>query len=195
MNHRSISGGTRLLLGLCVAALAPLAQATTLQRLSFEELTDNSDIIVTGKVTRTWSAWDAGHHYIWTHYAVEVAATQKGAHTATVELCEPGGVADGMGMTIAGSVAYQIGDSVLVFLQKMPNGMIRTTGWGQGKYTVDAHGRLRAEIAPKGVEFVNLKSGASALTPLSTLDGITLQEAGLRVAARIRATLRPGKVE
>ena len=154
MNH------TIRLLGLCLATLAPLAQATTLQRLSFEELTDTSDMIVTGEVTRTWAAWDEGHHYIWTHYEVAVSSAQKGAPATSVELAEPGGVADGMVMTIAGSVTYKPGDNVLVFLQKMPNGMIRTTGWGQGKFTVDSQGKLRGEVALKGVEYVDMKNGA-----------------------------------
>ncbi|HXJ43883.1 MAG TPA: hypothetical protein VNH18_31650 [Bryobacteraceae bacterium] len=183
------------LLGLCLAALAPLAQATTLQRLSFEELTDTSDAIVTGEVTRTWTAWDAGHHYIWTHYEVAVSSAQKGAPAKSVELAEPGGVAEGLGMSITGSVVYKVGDSVLVFLQKMPNGMSRTTGWSQGKYTVDSKGRLHAEATLKGVEFVDAKTAGSGVTSLTVLDGLTLQEAGVRVAARIRATQRTGKVQ
>jgi hypothetical protein len=89
-----------------------------------------------------------------------------------------------------------VGDDVLVFLQKMPNGMLRTSGWGQGKYTVDTAGRLHAEIPVKDVDYVDLKSG-SRVSPLSTLDGLTVQQAGLRVAARLRATpqTKSGKVQ
>lgn len=190
MNH------TIRLIGLCVAALAPLAQATTVQRLSFEELTDNSDVIVAGEVTKSWSAWDAGHHYIWTHYEVSVASAQKGGGTKTVEVAEPGGVAEGLGMAIAGTVQYKVGDSVMVFLKKMPNGVMRTTGWAQGKYTVDAKGRLHAESSLKGLEIVDAATPAANLTPLTALEGMTLQEVGLKVAARIRATTtRNGKVQ
>ena len=195
MNYRSFSKKGLLLAGLCVAALAPLAQATTLQRLTFEELTDSSDMIVTGKVTRTWTAWDASRHYIWTHYEVEVASTQKGAPATTVQLSEPGGTAEGMSMTIAGTSKYNVGEEVLLFLNKMPNGMTRTTGWGQGKYTVDAQGKLHADMALRGVEYVDVKTGATGVQPLATLEGLTLQEAGLRVAARLRTTQRSGKVQ
>src|SRR4051812_8901780 len=100
MIHRVITR-TCTAVALCVAALVPPASATTLQRLTFEELTDSADAIVSGKVTRSWAAWDAGHHYIWTHYTVEVASVQKGVQATTVELSEPGGVAEGMGMTIS----------------------------------------------------------------------------------------------
>ncbi len=195
MHHRLINRRVFLLAGLCVAVLAPVAQATTLQRLTFEELTDSSDMIVTGKVTKTWTAWDASRHYIWTHYEVEVAATQKGARTTAVELSEPGGTAEGLTMAIAGASKYSVGEDVMLFLNKMPNGLIRTTGWGQGKYTIDAQGRLHADMAPRGVEYVDVKTGATGLQPLATLDGLTRQEAGLRVAARLRATQRSGKVQ
>ena len=191
--HRIFVQGMRVSVALCLAALIQTVHATTLQRLSFEELTDNSDMIVTGKVTRSWSAWDAGHHYIWTHYSLEVSSAQKGLQTATVEVSEPGGVAGGMGMMIAGSVGYKVGDDVLVFLQTMPNGMVRTAGWGQGKYTVDAGGRLHAEVATRGVEYVHLKSSAG-VTPVATLDGLTLREAGALVTARLRTT-KTGKVQ
>src|SRR5436190_119324 len=104
--NRSLYAGTRVFAALCAAALL---QATTLQRLSFEELTDTSDSIVTGRVTKTWTAWDSSHSYIWTHYEVAVAAVQKGTRATTVQLSEPGGAADGMVMTVAGSVAYRVG--------------------------------------------------------------------------------------
>jgi hypothetical protein len=187
---------TAIAAALCLGGLATLAFGTSLQRLTFEELTDNSDAIVTGKVTRSWTAWDSGHHYIWTHYTVQVAGTQKGVQAASVELSEPGGVADGMGMTISGSVAYKVGDEVLVFLQKMPNGMLRTSGWGQGKYTVDSTGRLHAEVPARDVDYVDFRSG-SQVAPLSSLDGLTVQQAGLRVAARLHATshTKSGKVQ
>src|SRR3954454_6050485 len=108
----SVFAGTSVFAALCAAALL---QATTLQRLSFEQLTDTSDAIVTGKVTKTWSAWDTSHHYIWTHYTVDVSSLQKGVRRSTVELSEPGGVVDGVAMTIPGSVSYHIGDTVMVF--------------------------------------------------------------------------------
>jgi len=184
--NRSLYAGTRVFAALCAAVLL---QATTLQRLSFEELTDTSDSIVTGKVTRTWTAWDSSHSYIWTHYEVAVAATHKGNRATTVQLSEPGGAADGMVMTVAGSVAYRVGDEVMVFLQTMPNGLVRTTGWGQGKYAVDNHGRLHAEVAARGVDYVEARSTA---TPTSQLDGLTIQEASLRIAARLRASQRTG---
>jgi hypothetical protein len=72
-------------------------------------------------------------------------------------------------MTIAGTVAYTIGENVVVFLSRMPNGYLRTTGWEQGKYTLDSDDRLR---------------GAS----VTGVQGMSLNELKQRIAARIQAT-------
>jgi hypothetical protein len=88
-------------------------------------------------------------------------------------------------MTVAGSVAYRPGDRVLVFLERMPNGYLRTTGWGQGKYTIDKGDHLHAEIASHDVEFVNTQSPGVRRTALSSLEGMSVANLRARVAARI----------
>jgi hypothetical protein len=176
--------------GLSIALLiASGARATTVPGLTFEELTDHSELIVSGQITRSWADWDSEHKFIWTHYQLSVSSAQKGAPSATVELSEPGGVVGIQGMAIAGAVVYQPGDHVLVFLQRMPNGYLRTTGWSQGKYMVDNMGRLHAETSLRGLQVVSAQKGA-ALTksapPLRSLDGMTLAELRTRIASRLQ---------
>src|SRR3954469_2326238 len=136
------------------------SRATEIARLSFEELADTSDLVGSGQATHSWAAWDSNRKYIWTHYELSVTSVYKGTPGATVELAEPGGALDGIVMGIAGAVVYTPGEHVLVFLQRMPNGYLRTTGWSQGKYLVDAHGRIRAGLLTRGLEI--LDTGASA---------------------------------
>jgi hypothetical protein len=174
--------------GPLILLLAQALSATQVARLSFEELTDSSDLIVSGRLTRSWAAWDAGHKYIWTHYALSAGAVHKGAAGPTVELAEPGGTLDGIVMSVAGAVAYTPGEDVVVFLQRMPNGYLRTAGWGQGRYRIDAHGRIRAGSAMRGLEFVDTRTPAGSLTSLTTLEGMSLNELSLRIAARLGRT-------
>ena len=175
---------------MCVSSLAifgaSIAAATSVPGLSFEQLTDRSDLVVTGEVARTWTDWDSEHKYIWTHYELTVSATHKGASAATVVLSEPGGVVGLQGMAIAGAVGYQPGEHVLVFLERMPNGYLRTTGWSQGKYSIDAAGRLRPESTVGGVELVSAPGKPAAATPLRTLNGMSVAELHGRIAARLR---------
>lgn len=163
------------------------AGATIVPQLSFEELTDTSELVVSGTVTRSWAAWDANHKYIWTHYELAVAAAAKGAPGAKVEFAEPGGKLDGVLHAIAGAVTFQQGESVVLFLQRMPNGYLRTTGWGQGKYNLDADRRMRGASALRGVELVDLRKGLPpGSTALEALNGMTLSELSLRISARMR---------
>ena len=173
--------------GLSIALLlASSAGATSVPSLTFEELTDHSELIVSGQINRSWTGWDSEHKFIWTHYELSVSGVQKGAPGATVELSEPGGAVGIQGMAIAGAVAYQPGDHVLVFLQRMPNGYLRTAGWSQGKYTVDNMGRLHSETSLRGLEVLSAQKGAAVAAPLRSLDGMTLAELRARIAARLQ---------
>ncbi len=156
------------------------AGATSVPSLSLEELTDRSELIVTGQIARSWTDWDSAHKFIWTHYELTISGAQKGSPGATVVLSEPGGAVGIQGMAVAGAVVYQPGERVLVFLQRMPNGYLRTTGWSQGKYTVDNAGRLHAVASFGGLEVVATQK---AETPLRALEGMTVSELRARIAA------------
>jgi hypothetical protein len=159
----------------CGLFLAVAAHATSVPRLSFEELTDRSEVIATGQITRAWSDWDVPHSYIWTHYELAVASAWKGKPASTVIISEPGGIVGGIGMSVEEAVSYKAGDQVLVFLERMPNGYLRTTGWGQGQYRLDQRGSLHASESLRG---------------MTTLEGRTVSDISTRIAARVR--LFPG---
>lgn len=163
---------------LCVSSLLLVcaAGATSVIQLSFEELVDRSEAIVSGQVTRSWAAWDAEHKFIWTHYEVAVSAVHKGTPGTTVVVSEAGGTLDGRVMTIAGTVTYRAGENVLVFLTRVPNGYLRTTGWGQGKYTVDGKGILHGGAS--------LRAGTS----IPSLEGMSAAQLHALVAARPGST-------
>jgi hypothetical protein len=170
---------------LAALLLLPAASATTIAKLSFDQLTDNSEFVVSGTVTRSWTAWDSAHKYIWTHYEVSVLSEIKGRPGRKVEIEELGGVVGDAGMTVPGTVAYETGEKVLVFLSRFPNGYLRTTGWGQGKYRIDANNRLHADSSLSKVEIVS--GPQAAASDSRTLEGMSLNEAAVRVTSRVRA--------
>ncbi|HWF08128.1 MAG TPA: hypothetical protein VG297_06680 [Bryobacteraceae bacterium] len=175
--------------------LAVTAGATSVPSLTFEELTDQSELVVSGQITRTWSDWDSEGKFIWTHHELAVASTQKGAAESTVIVSEPGGIVGDRGMSIAGAVTYRPGEQVVVFLQRMPNGYLRTAGWGQGKYTVDSASRLHpgnlgSEGSMRSLELVPADRGVQSTargTSLGSLEGISIADLRTRVAARVAA--------
>jgi hypothetical protein len=171
----------RLMWGAALAiVLIPSLRATTIPRLTFEQLTDASETVASGAITQSWAAWDSEHKYIWTHYRMSVAEVVKGARATSIEFAEPGGAVGDLTMAIAGTVTYRVGDRVVVFLSRMPNGYLRTTGWAQGKYTLDGAGRLHS-YASLGAETVDIHQPAGV--SLSTLEGMSFGELKQRIAA------------
>jgi hypothetical protein len=150
-------------------------------RLSLDEMTGRSEMIISGRITDSWAAWDAEHKYIWTHYTVAVDSSVKGRAARSVEIAEPGGILDSIVMSIGGATEYARGEQVLIFLERMPNGYLRTAGLGQGKYGIDAAGRLH------GIELKNVdltEGTATAGQPARTLNGMTVAEAASHIATR-----------
>ncbi len=158
--------------------LLPAASASDLPRYTFNELTDSAEVIATGNITRTWTDWDSDHAYIWTHYELTVADLEKGAAGASIDIAEPGGSLNGLRMSIAGATGYRVGDHVLVFLSRMPNGYLRTAGFGQGKFLIGSNERLRAEV--------ELKPSVAEGVQVRSLSGMSVHQAAQLVGARVR---------
>jgi hypothetical protein len=171
--------GLRTFIGLSslIFSSAVRLDAAQAPRLGFEELVNGSQFIVHGRVMRSWPAWDARHAYIWTHHEIEVYDPIRGAGSR-ITVSEPGGELDGIGQRFGGALPYAPGERVLLFLERTPIGYLRAVGGGQGKFTVGRDGRARANLA--GMELVAMP-GARPGTPLSTVDGLDLNELKWRV--------------
>jgi hypothetical protein len=144
-------------------------QAAMVPSLSLENVIDQSEVIVHGRVGRTWTAWDNAHKYIWTHHAIEVIDHLRGGGAGPIVASEPGGELNGIGMKFSGSLAYAPGEETILFLYRTPIGYLRATAAGQGKYTVIAGRKVRANIEGR-----------------PGLDGLTLES----FKARVRESLR-----
>lgn len=126
---------------MCILLLAAAfsgLEATTVERLSFGRIVAGAEAIIHGKVVRARTAWDAERTTIWTHYDIQVKSTLKGRPGAILTVSEPGGEIDGKHMQVVGAPRYQVGDEVVVFAAPTATGLLRTCGWGQGKFEVKA---------------------------------------------------------
>lgn len=166
-----------LFLLLCVTA-----HATTVPSVGLEELVDQSETIVHGRVVRSWAAWDGAHKYIWTHHLIAVIDAVRGAGAGYVVASEPGGQLDSVGMRFSGALDYAVGEETIVFLYRTPIGFLRATGYGQGKYTVTPETRVRANS--NGLDLLPRKGLRGA--ELSSLNGLTVDDFKARVRDVIR---------
>jgi hypothetical protein len=157
-----------------VAGLLVTAHAAVVPRITAEELAAESEQIVRGNVVRSWAAWDSEHKYIWTHYEIAVAETVRGPHAATFTVSEPGGSLDGMNMRTSGTLPYTVGEDTVLFLYRTPIGYWRTAGGPQGKFTVNAQGRVHTDS--HGTAFADPLGGGREGTQLGALEGIPVSE-------------------
>ncbi|MCB1018327.1 MAG: hypothetical protein KDC27_00295 [Acidobacteria bacterium] len=178
---------------LCALALAAATlAATTVERLSFGQVVAQSSAIVHGKVLRARSSWDAEHVAIWTHYDIQVRTSLKGRPGPVLTLSEPGGEADGKHMQVVGAPRYEVGEEVVVFVAPTATGLLRTCGWGQGKFDVRASGQAPSgRVVRSGVGAVTLvePQGARAAKAAAaeTFDGADLETFLGRIRAEVRS--------
>jgi len=117
---------------------AQAALATTVQKLSLQELAKKSDSIVMARVDDAVSSWDAAHKEIYTFYTLSVLQSVKGAKgTTTITLRQLGGTVDNIASIVPGMPSFKKGEEVIVFLtQKDAAGYPWVMGLQQGKYSV-----------------------------------------------------------
>lgn len=176
---------------LFLLTLPLLCLGTSITRISLEEAVNQSEMIVTGDVLRTWSAWDSQHRFIWTHTEIAVRDRWKGTSGVTVTVSEPGGFADGSGQAIAGMVRYVPGEHVVAFLYRTPHGYIRTVGLAQGKFLVDIKGLVH--VTASEAQIVPVPGAASAGSPIRELDTLpvsAMRDRIMRIAANRKAVAK-----
>jgi len=157
----------------CAAAAAAIVPS-----LSLEQLVDQSEVIVHGRVARSWAEWDRAHKYIWTHHEIQVIDPIHGAAAVSIVASEPGGRLDGVEMRFSGALQYSTGEEAVVFLYRTPIGYWRATGFGQGKYTVQPGMSVHTDL--RGLDLISRGAAPAGL------DGLTLTEFKTRIRGMLR---------
>jgi hypothetical protein len=142
---------------------AGLLSAALVPKLSLEEMTGASDLIVHVRVGDSFAAWDPQRLFIWTHYKLEVLEVWKGNVDGPLVVSEPGGALDGISMAFSGALRYKPGEEVILFLYRTPIGYWRARGLSQGKVAVESrNGRLI--ISRDGIPVGQFKSRVQRLS-------------------------------
>ncbi len=168
--------------------LVPAARATTLARLSLEQLAAGSDAVARVRCARGESRWENGS--IWTLATVGVTETLKGNLPAEITMRLPGGRVGHLTATVDGTPKFKPGDDAIVFLQRSSAGGFTVAGWVEGTFRISRDPRT-------GNETVTQDSSAFAVFDASTrafrVEGIRrmpLAEFHARIAAAIARASR-----
>jgi len=96
-----------------------------------------SDYIVAGNVVAQHSYWDSAHELINTDYTVRVTEPIKGCLAASeVKITVLGGEVGDLKLVVTEQPVFQVGEKVLLYLEKPTDGKVRLNCGSQGKYTI-----------------------------------------------------------
>jgi hypothetical protein len=139
-----------LVAGIALLCAAP-ADCTILIRQDLQDLVRGAESIVRARVVSNAAAWDPDRRFIWTWTTLDVVETWKGPATGRIALRELGGEVGSVGMRVAGTPKYAVGEDVIVFLYRDAQGAQRTLGWTQGRFALgldaDGSGTLTAQAS------------------------------------------------
>ncbi len=123
-------------------ALAPTC-ATTLERMSLQQLARRADVVARVTCLASASQWERGQ--IWTRTEFEVAETFKGLLPRYVSVRLPGGRVGHLAATIQGVPRFAPGEQAILFLARTPADEFTVLSWMQGSFRIARDPRTAQE--------------------------------------------------
>ncbi len=105
------------------------------ERLTLDDLAARANLVVLGEIVDVVYQKEANGN-IYTLATLSVGQTFKGGTIKEVVISTPGGKLDGKILEVEGAPNFQLGESVIVFLEK-GDGIFHVIGGFQGKFTID----------------------------------------------------------
>lgn len=174
---------TTILPLLSALLLLPPLQATTLARLSLDELAAASDAVARVRCAGTESRWERGS--IWTVTTFDVMETLKGNLPAKIEVRLPGGRVGHLTATVDGTPRFVPGVEVILFLEKSRAGGFTVAGWVQGTFRISRDPRTHAEIVTQDSSAFAVFDTATGAFRAEGIRRMPVEEFRLRVIAAI----------
>ena len=171
---------------ICTAAvflLCAAAAATTLARMTIEQMTRTSQLVVRAKCLGNSTGWDAGE--IWTFSEFQVEDTWKGTPPSNLTVRLLGGRAGNLASNVPGVPRFRPGEEVVLFLEPTRKGDFSVVSWVQGTFRIRRNTRTGEEWAAQDTaDFILSDSAAEASSPRGAL-GMRVAALHARVAAAV----------
>ncbi len=170
-------------------ALCDCAAATSLARLSVEQMTVAASTIARGRCIASESRWEKGE--IWTISTIEIEDVWKGAAPNRISVRLIGGRSGHILSTVAGVPLFHPGEEVILFLEPDRSGGLTVTGWVEGTFRIgrDPHSGVE-RVTQDSASFEGIRPATSAGDE-GEIHGLPIE----RLRARVRAALeRSGRV-
>ena len=112
----------------------PNVRATTLVRLSLDQLVAGSDAAARVNFISAESRWENGT--IWTVTTLKIVETMKGNLPDEISVRLPGGRVGHLTATVEGAPRFHPGDDAIVFLKNTSAGGFTVAGWVEGTFRI-----------------------------------------------------------
>lgn len=180
----------RALCATVLLAVSALAGASTLLRVSVDELTQRAEFVFEGEVVSVQAQRSGARGMISTFVTFNVIDTIKGsASVESIELKFLGGNLEGERLEVNGSRIPELGERGVYFVESLTQDLINPLlGWSQGQYLI------QTEDGVEQVTSVNARPIVSVAAPRSAAAAAS-GPATARSAARLRVAAEPTVAE
>jgi hypothetical protein len=173
----------------CVTAgPASTLRASTLQRLSLNDLIQKSTTIVRGTIQPGSSAVLRGS-LIYTHYQLLVTTAFKGTPGVTIDVAVPGGILNGMQQPVAGAPLLTPGQDSVFFLWTSKSGLTQVIGLSQGLFGITTNAQGQVMVWRGATSETMLNSSGQVVTDSSIQMPLT------QLVGKIQAVLAGGTAQ
>jgi hypothetical protein len=157
-----------LLAGIGVPVLVSGMEATTVKKLSLEQMVRGAHRIVHGRRVSQETYWNKNRTRIYTATRFAVTEDLKGEFRETATVVTVGGTVDGMTLVVSGTPSFREREEVLLFLEAGKSGHWILMGLSQGMFriTADRQGVRTAHHASSGLHLIPGSPESSPQTPI-----------------------------
>lgn len=139
-------------------------QATTVQRLTLEDLVKKAHHIVSGRVKQSRTYWSSNGKMILTDFTIEVDESIKGQSSGLLQVTTIGGKIGTLELHVSGMPAFEKDENVVLFTE--PSGPYEVVlGLGQGKFSVE-NGEVFNDVG--SLLFADGRPGKGVKLPVET---------------------------
>jgi hypothetical protein len=176
--------GMRIIFPLLSSLLfLPATRATTLARLSLDQLAAGSDAVARVRYGRAESRWENGS--IWTLTTFEVVETIKGNLPKEITVRLPGGRVAHLTASVEGTPKFNPGDDAVIFLQRSRAGGFTVAGWVEGTFRISRDPRTSSETVTQDSSAFAVFDAATRTFRTEGIRRMPIEEFRARVAAAV----------
>jgi hypothetical protein len=136
--------------------------ASTVRRLTFDDLVAKAEAIVVGQVVDSRTYWTTDKKLILTSYRVQVGESLKGRALQTITVTTVGGKVGNTILHVSGMPEFQPGENAVVFLERSGD-YTTVVGLNQGKFRI-SNGEVSNVLS--GLSFSDGSAGNAVKMPL-----------------------------